>query len=277
MRRGRRRRGGGAEPPRPGGPADQGPADEGPALRVTGVTVRYREVVALEDVDLEVAVGQACGLVGMNGSGKSTLFRTVVGLQRAAAGEISVLGRGVDRARAEGLVGYVPQQDDVDRDFPVSVRDVVLMGRYHRMGPTRRAAPADEQAVEAALGRVGLADLAGRRIGRLSGGQRQRVLLARALAQDARVLLLDEPFTGLDVTSQAAVETVLREFVAAGGSVLVSTHDLTALPQLCSRSVLLHRRVLAAGPTEQVLTPENLARTFGLDVPATAPGTGVPS
>jgi manganese transport system ATP-binding protein len=249
--------------------------DGAPALRVSGVTVRYREVVALEDVDLQVAEGEACGLVGMNGSGKSTLFRTVVGLQRPAAGEVHVLGRGTDRARAEGLLGYVPQQDEIDRDFPLSVRDVVLMGRYHRMGPTRRAAPADTRAAETALARVGLTELAGRRIGRLSGGQRQRVLLARALAQDARVLLLDEPFTGLDVTSQAAVETVLREYVEAGGSVLVSTHDLTALPQLCSRSVLLHRRVLAAGPTPDVLTPENLARTFGLGLPA-ASADGAP-
>lgn len=258
MRRGRSRTG-----------SDAGRTAEGaPALRVTGVTVRYREVVALEDVHLEVAVGEACGLVGMNGSGKSTLFRTVVGLQRAATGEVRVLGRDVERARTGGLLGYVPQQDDVDRDFPVSVRDVVLMGRYHRMGVTRRPQPVDDQAVDAALGRVGLADLAGRRLGRLSGGQRQRVLLARALAQDARVLLLDEPFTGLDVTSQAAVEVVLREFVAAGGAVLVSTHDLTSLPQLCSRSVLLHRRVLAAGPTAEVLTPDNLARTFGLHVPS---------
>ncbi|EYR62084.1 ABC transporter ATP-binding protein [Actinotalea ferrariae CF5-4] len=246
-----------------------------PALRVRGLGVRYREVVALEDVDLEVGVGEACGLVGMNGSGKSTLFRTVVGLQRAGTGDVTVLGRSVDRARAEGLLGYVPQQDDLDRDFPVTVRDVVLMGRYHRMGLTRRARAADEQAADDALARVGLADLADRRIGRLSGGQRQRALLARALAQDARVLLLDEPFTGLDVTSQAAVEQVLRELVAAGGSVLVSTHDLGSLPQLCSRSVLLHRRVLAAGPTAEVLTPENLARAFGLDASgwtATGPG-----
>lgn len=273
MRSGRQRAGAPPDVGGLGGPAGHGPG--APALRVAGVTVRYREVVALEDVHLEVGLGEACGLVGMNGSGKSTLFRTVVGLQRPAAGEVSVLGRTVDQARAEGLLGYVPQQDDVDRDFPVSVRDVVLMGRYHRMGPTRRARAADDEAVDAALGRVGLGDLAGRRIGRLSGGQRQRVLLARALAQDARVLLLDEPFTGLDVTSQAAVEEVLHEFVAAGGSVLVSTHDLTSLPALCSRSVLLHRRVLAAGPTAEVLTPRNLARTFGLDVPTgTAPGPG---
>ncbi|GGB91640.1 metal ABC transporter ATP-binding protein [Cellulomonas carbonis] len=240
----------------------------GTALAVRGLTVRYRETVALEDVTLDVGAGQACGLVGMNGSGKSTLFRTVVGLVRAQAGSVEVLGGSVAQARARGAVGYVPQQDDLDRDFPVSVRDVVLMGRYHRMGPTRRARPDDDRAVAEALARVGLEGLAGRQIGRLSGGQRQRVLLARALAQEARLLLLDEPFTGLDVMSQAAVTEVLREIVDAGGSVLVSTHDLSVLPDLCSRSVLLHHRVLAAGPTADVLTPANLARTFGLD-PAT--------
>lgn len=261
--------------PRAAAPADTGAASSDArapaALAVQGVTVRYRETVALEDVSLEVARGEACGLVGMNGSGKSTLFRTVVGLARAQAGRVQVLGGPAAAARARGAVGYVPQQDELDRDFPVSVREVVLMGRYHRMGPTRRARPADDEAVDAALARVGLADLSGRQIGRLSGGQRQRVLLARALAQEARLLLLDEPFTGLDVTSQAAVTGVLREIVAGGGSVLVSTHDLSALPDLCSRSVLLHRRVLAAGATAEVLTAENLALTFGL-APTTSGG-----
>jgi manganese transport system ATP-binding protein len=145
------------------------------------------------------------------------------------------------------------------------VGDVVLMGRYHRMGPLRRPAPRDRAAVADALERVGLADLAGRQVGRLSGGQRQRVLLARALAQQARLLLLDEPFTGVDAGSEAAVTAVLRDLVADGCSLVVSTHDLSMLPALCARSVLLHRRVLAHGPTAEVLTPENLARTFGLD------------
>lgn len=235
------------------------------ALRITGLTVRYGDVPALEDVDLEVAPGEACGLVGANGSGKSTLFKATVGLVRPTHGTVEVLGGAADQARRRGLVAYVPQADDVDPSFPVDVGDVVLMGRYHLMGPGRRPRHADRAAVRDALARVGLAHLESRQIGRLSGGQRQRVLLARALAQDARLLLLDEPFTGVDAASEAAVTTVLRDLVAAGCSLVISTHDLAMLPALCERSVLLQRRVLAAGPTAQVLTAENLARTFGLE------------
>jgi manganese transport system ATP-binding protein len=241
-----------------------GPA---PALALRGVTVRYGDVVALEEVDLTVGAGEACGLVGVNGSGKSTLFRAAVGLVRPVAGTVEVLGGSVERARRAGLVAYVPQADDLDRDFPVDVADVVLMGRYHLMGRRRRPRPADRAAVAAALERVGLADLAERQVGRLSGGQRQRVLLARALAQEARLLLLDEPFTGVDAASEAAVTAVLRDLVADGCTLVVSTHDLTMLPALCARAALLHRRVLAEGPTAEVLTPDNLARTFGLDPP----------
>lgn len=235
------------------------------ALRITGLTVRYGEVLALDGVDLAVEPGEACGLVGVNGSGKSTLFKAAIGLVRPVAGSVAVLGGSGDRARRAGLVAYVPQADDLDRDFPVSVEDVVLTGRYHLMGPLRRSAPRDRAVVAQALARVGLADLAGRQVGRLSGGQRQRVLLARALAQEARLLLLDEPFTGVDAGSEAAVTAVLRDLVAEGASLVVSTHDLSMLPALCARSVLLHRRVLAHGPTAEVITPENLARTFGLD------------
>lgn len=235
------------------------------ALRITNLTVRYGEVLALDGVDLTVEPGEACGLVGVNGSGKSTLFKAAVGLVRPVAGAVTVLGGPGDRARRAGLVAYVPQADDLDRDFPVSVEDVVLTGRYHLMGPLRRPGPRDRAVVAQALARVGLADLAGRQIGRLSGGQRQRVLLARALAQEARLLLLDEPFTGVDAGSEAAVTAVLRDLVAEGASLVVSTHDLSMLPALCARSVLLHRRVLAHGPTAEVITPENLARTFGLD------------
>ncbi|WP_182111510.1 MULTISPECIES: metal ABC transporter ATP-binding protein [unclassified Actinotalea] len=243
----------------------------GPALRVRDLTVRYRDVVALEDVAVDVAPGVACGLVGMNGSGKSTLLKACAGLVRPRTGRVEVLGRTPDEARRDGLVGYVPQADDVDKDFPVVVADVVLMGRHHRMGRRRRVRPADRAAVDAALDRVGLADLAGRQIGRLSGGQRQRVLLARALAQEARVLLLDEPFTGLDVVSVATVTAVLHELVAEGATVVVSTHDLRTLPDLCATAVLLQRRVLAAGPTADVVTPANLARAFGLDAPTEVP------
>ena len=235
------------------------------ALRIAGLTVRYGEVLALDGVDLTVEPGEACGLIGVNGSGKSTLFKATVGLVRPAAGAVAVLGGPADRARRAGLVAYVPQADDLDRDFPVSVEDVVLTGRYHLMGPLRRPSARDRAVVAQALARVGLGELAGRQVGRLSGGQRQRVLLARALAQEARLLLLDEPFTGVDAGSEAAVTAVLRDLVAEGCSLVVSTHDLSMLPALCARSVLLHRRVLAHGPTAEVVTPENLARTFGLD------------
>lgn len=233
------------------------------ALVVKGLGVAYRDVVALQDVDLTLARGRACGLVGMNGSGKSTLFKAIVGLV-GHGGTVEVLGGSSRDARARGLVGYVPQSDDIDRDFPVSVRDVVLTGRQHLMDWRRRPRAADRAAVEVALERVGVGHLARRQIGRLSGGQRQRVMLARALAQEARLLLLDEPFTGVDVQSEAAVTGVLRELVADGCSVLVSTHDLGMLPDLCEESVLLQRTVLAHGPTAEVITPENLARAFGM-------------
>ena len=235
------------------------------ALHIAGLTVRYGDVLALDGVDHAGAPGEAWGRVGVNGSGKSTLFKAAVGLVRPVAGTVSVLGGPAERARRTGLVAYVPQADDLDRDFPVSVGDVVLTGRYHLMGPLRRPSPRDRDVVGRALERVGLADLAGRQVGRLSGGQRQRVLLARALAQEARLLLLDEPFTGVDAGSEAAVTAVLRDLVAEGCSLVVSTHDLSMLPALCARSVLLHRRVLAHGPTAEVITPENLALTFGLD------------
>jgi manganese transport system ATP-binding protein len=242
------------------------PGGSGLGLRLQGVTVRYGPVLAIEDVTIDLRAGEACGLVGMNGSGKSTLLKAVLGLVPLQSGSIEVLGGGVPPARRGGLLGYVPQLDDLDRDFPVAVADVVLMGRYHRMGWRRRPHPADRAAVDESLERVGLTSLAGRQIGRLSGGQRQRVLLARALAQEARVLLLDEPFTGVDAVSEAAVTAVLKELVADGCSVLLSTHDLAMLPDLCERSVLLHRQVLAQGRTADVVTPGNLARAFGLDL-----------
>jgi manganese transport system ATP-binding protein len=234
------------------------------ALAVRDLTVHYGDVTALESVDLTVPAGTACGLIGANGSGKSTLFKAVIGLVRPTAGTVAVLGGSPDAARRRGEIAYVPQADDLDPSFPVDVVDVVLMGRYHRMGWTRRPSRADRVAVADALERVGLSGLADRQIGRLSGGQRQRVLLARALAQEARLLLLDEPFTGVDLASEAAVTAVLRDLVADGCSLVVSTHDLAALPALCEQAVLLQRRVLAHGPTAQVLTADNLARTFGL-------------
>jgi len=238
--------------------------DTATAIALTGVTVRYGEVTALDDVTLTVAAGSITGLLGMNGSGKSTLFRTVMGLVRADAGRVKVFGVAGSAARAQNAVAYVPQAEAVDWNFPVSVREVVMMGRYGRMGLTRRPSKADIVAVDAALERVGLTALAGRQIGALSGGQRKRAFVARGIAQDARLLLLDEPFAGVDTGSQATITAVLRDLREEGRSILVSTHDLAGVPELCDEVVLLQRRVLFHGPPQEALTPERLALTFGV-------------
>lgn len=228
------------------------------------LTVRYRGTLALEDVSLQVGDGRVCGLLGVNGSGKSTLFKALMGLVRPDRGRIRLLDEEPRRARARGLVAYVPQSEAVDWTFPVTVSDVVLMGRYGRMGPMRRPKAADRAAVAAALERVGLTELAGNPIGALSGGQRKRAFVARGLAQGARLLLLDEPFAGVDRGSEAMISDLLRELRAEGCTILVSTHDLAGAPALCDEAVLLQRRVLAHGPVADVLAPETLARTFGV-------------
>lgn len=234
------------------------------AIEVSGATVRYGDVLALDDVTLAVEAGRVTGLIGMNGSGKSTLFKTIIGMLRPQRGNVLLGGTDPTTARRSGLVGYVPQSEDVDWTFPVSVRDVVMMGRYGRQGPTRRTRPADRVAVDEALERVELSDLADRQIGQLSGGQRKRAFVARGIAQGGDILLLDEPFAGVDKRSEATIVRLLRELAASGSTVLVSTHDLHALPSLADEAVLLLRRVLFHGSVDEALTPENLARAFGL-------------
>ena len=235
------------------------------AIRVQDVAVRYGEVVALDGVALDVSPAHVTGLIGMNGSGKSTLFKTIMGTVRPDRGRVLLDDRNPDGARRRGLLGYVPQSEAVDWAFPVSVRDVVMMGRYGRQGVTRRARPADHAAVAEALERVELTEYADRQIGQLSGGQRKRVFVARGIAQEAEVLLLDEPFAGVDKRSEATIVRLLRELAADGRTVLVSTHDLQALPRLADEAVLLLRRVLFHGPVADALRPENLALAFGLD------------
>ena len=234
-------------------------------ILVEDVVVRYGEVLALDGVSLDVAPGRVTGLIGMNGAGKSTLFKAIMGMVRPDRGRILVDGGSSAAARRQGVVGYVPQSEDVDWAFPVSVRDVVMMGRYGHQGLTRRARPADHAAVADALDRVELTAYADRQIGQLSGGQRKRAFVARGIAQDARVLLLDEPFAGVDKRSEATIVRLLRELAADGRTVLVSTHDLHALPQLADRAVLLLHRVLFHGAVSEALRPQNLARAFGLD------------
>ncbi|MGC0366705.1 manganese transport system ATP-binding protein [Rhodococcus sp. 27YEA15] len=236
------------------------------AIRVDGVSVSYGDVQALDGVDLVLRSGSVCGLIGMNGSGKSTLFKVVMGMVKPDRGSVRIAGTDSASARKSGTVGYVPQSEDVDWSFPISVRDVVMTGRYGHMGFTRRARAQDRAAVDAALERVELTEFADRQIGQLSGGQKKRAFVARGIAQDASVLLLDEPFAGVDKRSEATISQLLRELADDGRSVLVSTHDLHAVPKLCDEAILLMRRVLLHSDPLTVLRPENLALAFGLDV-----------
>lgn len=236
------------------------------SIEVEDLVVRYGNVVALDGVTLSLPPGQVTGLIGMNGSGKSTLFKAIMGMVRPDQGSVRLNGLSPSLARKRGLVGYVPQSEDVDWDFPVSVRDVVMMGRYGHLGLTRRARGVDLAAVADALERVELTDYADRQIGQLSGGQKKRAFVARGLAQDAQILLLDEPFAGVDKRSEATIVRLLKEVAADGRTILVSTHDLHALPRLADEAVLLLRKVLFQGSVQDALRPESLALTFGIDV-----------
>ena len=237
-----------------------------PFLGITakGVYVTYRNgQTALRDTSFEVPTGTITGLVGVNGAGKSTIFKAIMGFVPVARGEITVLGKSVKAALKQNLVAYVPQSEEVDWSFPVLVEDVVMMGRYGHMGFFRIPSAADHAAVTDALSRVNMADFRKRQIGELSGGQRKRVFLARALAQDGRVILLDEPFTGVDVQTEDAIITLLREMRDEGRVILVSTHNLGSVPEFCDRTVLVKGTVLAFGPTETTFTRENLELAFG--------------
>lgn len=235
------------------------------ALELRDVSVSYGEIRALDKCSLTLRAGAVTGLIGMNGSGKTTLFQTVMGAVKPVTGTITIAGMSAGEARARGHIAYVPQSENVDWNFPVSVADVVMMGRYGHLGITRRPRAQDRRTVADALARVGLTDLAERQIGRLSGGQRKRAFIARAIAQEASLLLLDEPFAGVDSRSEATMVRLLRELAAEGNTVLVSTHDLRGLADLADDAALLLQRVLFHGPVEHALEPVNLARAFGLD------------
>lgn len=233
-------------------------------ITATGLTVTYRNgFTALRDASFSVPQGSITALVGVNGAGKSTLFKALMGFVPASRGQVQVLGLSVPQALRQNLIAYVPQSEEVDWTFPVLVEDVVMMGRYGHMGFLRRARPEDRLAVDQALDRVNMQEFRLRQIGELSGGQRKRVFLARALAQGASVILLDEPFTGVDVQTEAAIIDLLRQMRDEGRVMLVSTHDLGSVPEFCDRVVLVKGTVLAHGPTATVFTPENLRQTFG--------------
>ena len=242
--------------------AHPGPDTGGISLDRVHVTYRSGQT-ALRDTSFAVPAGTITGLVGVNGAGKSTIFKAIMGFVPVAQGRITVLGHSVRQALRANLVAYVPQAEEVDWSFPVLVEDVVMMGRYGHMGFFRHPRAADHAAVTSALGRVGMTDYRQRQIGELSGGQRKRVFLARALAQEAQVILLDEPFTGVDVQTEEAIIALLREMRAEGRVMLVSTHNLGSVPEFCDRTVLVKGTVLAHGPTETTFTRENLERAFG--------------
>jgi manganese/iron transport system ATP-binding protein len=233
-------------------------------LEASGVTVTYvNGHTALTDASFRLSGGTICALVGVNGSGKSTLFKALMGFVAPTRGTVTLNAEPVHAAQKKSWVAYVPQAEEVDWTFPVSVHDVVMMGRYGYMNFLRIPKAADRAAVEQSLRRVGMWDFRDRQIGELSGGQKKRVFVARALAQNGRLILLDEPFTGVDVKTEEAIITLLRELRAEGRLILVSTHNLGSVPEFCDQVVLINRTVLAYGPTAEVFTPENLSRAFG--------------
>ncbi|MFA4913901.1 MAG: manganese/iron ABC transporter ATP-binding protein [Burkholderiaceae bacterium] len=245
-------------------PSDARPSSAASGLSVTQATVTYRNGhTGLNDATFHIPTGTITALVGVNGSGKSTLFKAIMGFVRLAHGSISVLGMPVPAAIKRNLIAYVPQSEDVDWNFPVLVEDVVMMGRYGHMNFLRHPKAADRHAVDQALERVGMVEFRHRQIGELSGGQKKRIFLARALAQDGRVILLDEPFTGVDVKTEDAIIKLLDGLRDEGRVMLVSTHNLGSVPEFCDRTVLINRTVLAYGETHDIFTRENLERTFG--------------
>jgi manganese/iron transport system ATP-binding protein len=236
----------------------------GASILVRDLSVTYPNgFTAVRNASFSLDPGSICALVGVNGSGKSTLFKAIMGFVRPSSGEVRLCGMPVDEALKKNIVAYVPQSEDVDWNFPVLVETVVMMGRYGHMNFLRMPSRIDRYKVDEALERVGMSAYRHRQIGELSGGQKKRVFLARSLAQEGRIILLDEPFTGVDVKTETAIISLLRELRAAGHLMLVSTHNLGSVPDFCDQVVLLNKTVLAAGPTAEVFTQKNLERAFG--------------
>lgn len=230
-------------------------------LSVHAVTVAYHRKPVIWDVDFDIEPGRLVAIVGPNGAGKSTLVKACLGLVPRAAGQVEFWGGSYATSRSR--VGYVPQRESVDWDFPVSALDVVCMGRYRKIGWCRPVSRSHKRAATACLDRVGLADLAHRQISQLSGGQQQRVFLARALAQEADLYFMDEPFAGVDAATERAIVAVLRELRDEGKSVLVVHHDLQTVRTYFDDIVMLNMRVVATGPVNEVFTNENLHKTYG--------------
>lgn len=233
-------------------------------LNVDDITVTYNNGhTAIHDASFRLNGGTICALVGVNGSGKSTLFKSIMGMIKPTKGQVTFNNISVKQALKQNIIAYVPQTEEVDWDFPVLVSDVVMMGRYGHMSFLRIPSKEDKRQVDLALDRVNMLDFKHRQIGQLSGGQKKRVFLARALAQLGKVLLLDEPFTGVDVKTENAIIDLLKALRDEGHLILVSTHNLGSVPEFCDQVVLINQTVLAFGETKTTFTPQNLMTTFG--------------
>ena len=230
-------------------------------IEVHDLTVAYRKKPVLWDVDFSLPEAKLIGLVGPNGAGKSTLIKAIMGLIPTLSGYVKIYGEPL--SRKQNLVGYVPQRETVDWDFPVNALDVATMGRYGKMGLFSRPSKKDREVALECLEKVGMADFARRQISQLSGGQQQRVFLARALAQDASVYLMDEPFAGVDAATEKAIIELLKELKDRGRTVFVVHHDLHTVPEYFDWVMLLNMRLVKFGPTEEVFTDENLRFTYG--------------
>jgi ABC-type Mn2+/Zn2+ transport system ATPase subunit len=233
------------------------------SIDLENVTVAYHGAVALHKASLQLKAGSICGLVGMNGAGKSTLLKAIMGFVQPVSGRVLINGLPIRKVQKQNLVAYVPQSEEVDWDFPVSVYDVVMMGRYGYMNLLRIPNAADKKAVRDSLERVEMWEMRDRQIGELSGGQKKRTFFARALAQQGKILLLDEPFAGVDIKTEKMLITLLMAMREADYTILISTHDLSSLSTFCNQVILINRTILAYGETSEVFTEENLSRTFG--------------
>jgi manganese/zinc/iron transport system ATP- binding protein len=231
------------------------------ALSIADLTVAYHEKPVLWDIDLDVMPGILMAIVGPNGAGKTTLLKATLGLLKPAAGRVLIGGKPYAQQRKR--VGYVPQRGSVDWDFPTSVLDVVMMGRYGNLGWFRRPGQQERELAQQALDKVGMAAFADRQISQLSGGQQQRVFLARALVQDANIYFMDEPFQGVDATTERAIIAILQDLRAAGKTVIAVHHDLQTVPEYFDSVMLLNVRKIASGPVDDVFIDENLRQTYG--------------
>lgn len=232
------------------------------AIEIKDLAIHYSNTIALEKTNINIPFKTFSGVIGMNGAGKSTLFKAIIGLARPASGEIAICGKTPKQAQKLGLVAYLPQNELVDWDFPISVYDVVMMGRFGTQNIFRMPKPLDHEKVKEALVKVGMYEFRDRQIGELSGGQKKRVFVARALAQEAEILLLDEPFAGVDAKSEKALTMLLVALKEEGKTIILSTHELTSLSEYCDYVALVKNTVIAYGPTAEVFTEDLVSQTF---------------